>query len=170
LKLTERSENVVLRNSSEDDLPQILEIYNDAIVNLNSTFDLEPQTIEQRREWFGNHGDRYPLVTAVSDGKIVGYCSVSPFSQKPGYNPTVELSVYVHKLHRQRGIGKLLMADIISRSRALGYHAIISIIACGNDASIRLHEGFGFERVGHLRAVGFKFSKWQDVDYYELLL
>jgi L-amino acid N-acyltransferase len=168
--LTEKSGNVILRDSSEDDLPQMLEIYNDAIVNLTSTFDLEPQSIEERRIWFRNHGDRYPLVTAQSEGKIVGYCSISPFSQKPGYNPTVELSVYVHKLHRQRGIGKLLMADVISKARRLGYNAIISIIACDNDASIRLHKGFGFEQVGHLRAVGYKFSKWQDVDYYELLL
>ncbi len=148
----------------------MLEIYNDAIIHLTSTFDLEPQTMDQRRQWFLDHGGRNPLITAESRGRVVGYCSISRFSQKPGYNPTVELSVYVHKLYRQRGIGKLLMTEIISRAKKLGYHAIISIIACDNQASVELHKKFGFEHVGHLREVGYKFSKWQDVDYYELHL
>jgi phosphinothricin acetyltransferase len=145
-------------------------MYNDAVLNLTATFDLEPQSLEQRREWFRQHGEKFPLISAEIGGRVVGFCSLSPFSRKRGYAPTVELSVYVHKNFREKGIGKILMDDIISRARNLGYHAIISIISTENATSLVLHEKLGFQHVGHLREVGHKFSKWQDVDYYELLL
>jgi len=161
---------VKLRSTEEDDLPAILEIYNDAILNLTATFDIEPKSLEERREWFHNHGNKFPLISAEVGGKVVGFCSISPFSQKRGYSPTVELSVYVHKDFRQRGIGKMLMNEIIAKARELGYHAIISIIAGNNAPSVELHRKLGFEPVGHLKQVGYKFSKWHDVDYYELLL
>lgn len=163
------SEEIQLRDSSEKDLEEMLEIYNDAVLNLTSTFDIAPQTLSERREWFLSHGGKYPLVTAELQGMVLGYCSISPFSKKAGYSPTVELSVYVRKTFRRRGIGKLLMTDMITRAKNLHYHAIISIIAQNNEASIKLHQEFGFKRVAHLRQVGYKFSSWQDVEYYELL-
>jgi len=163
-------DKVKLRETLEDDLPQILEIYNDAIQNLTATFDVEPKSLEERRIWFQNHGGKFPLLSVEIDGSVVGYCSISPFSQKRGYSPTVELSIYVHKDFRRRGIGLLLMNEVISRARELGYHAILSIIAGNNAPSVEMHKKLGFEQVAHLRQVGYKFSKWQDVDYYELLL
>src|SRR5208283_5234852 len=143
------STEVKLRDTLENDLPAILEIYNDAILNLTATFDLEPQSIEERRTWFQHHGGKYPLVSAVINGRVMGYCSISPFSQKRGYSPTVELSVYVHKDFRRKGIGKLLMIETISRARQLRYHAIMSLIAGNNEASVELHKKLGFELVGH---------------------
>lgn len=163
-------DEVKLRATVEDDLPSILEIYNDAVLNLTATFDVEPKSLEERRKWFQRHGGNFPLISAVIGGNVVGYCSISPFSQKRGYSPTVELSVYVQKDSRRKGIGILLMNEVISRAKELGYHAIISIIAGNNEPSVELHKKLGFEPVGHLRQVGYKFSKWQDVDYYELLL
>ncbi len=141
LELTSSPSNEIeLRDALEDDLPAILEIYNDAILNLTATFDVEPQSIEERRTWLRHHGGNYPLVSAVIEGRVVGYCSISPFSQKRGYSPTVELSVYVHKDFRRKGIGKLLMNEIISRARQLGYHAIMSLIAGNNEASVECTE------------------------------
>lgn len=168
--LANRKNEIKIRDSVESDLPEMLEIYNDAIVNLTSTFDVERQSLVERREWFLNHDVRHPLISAVKDGSIVGYCSISPFSQKRGYSPTVELSVYVHREFRRKGIGFLLMEEMISRAKRLGYHAIVSVVARGNEASVELHKKLGFVLVGQLKQVGFKFSKWQDVEYYELLI
>lgn len=162
--------DVILRDTLERDLPEILEMYNDAVLNLTATFDLEPQSLEQRREWFLQHDAKHPLISAEIGGRVVGFCSISPFSKKQGYAPTVELSVYVHKEFRRKGLAKMLMEEIISRAKKLGYHTIISIIASNNDPSIALHDKLGFDHVAHLPQVGYKFSKWQDVDYYELLL
>ena len=164
------SNGVLLRDTVEKDLPEILEIYNDAVVNLTATFDLAPQSLAERRDWFRHHGAKYPIISAEIGQRVVGFCSLSPLSQKRGYARTVELSVYVHRDFRGKGVGRVLMKEIISRAQKLGHHAIISIIAVDNESSVLLHQKFGFEHVGHLREVGYKFEKWQDVDYYELLL
>lgn len=164
------SNGVLLRDTVERDLPEILEIYNDAVVNLNATFDLEPQSLAERREWFHRHDGKHPVISAEVGNRVVGFCSLSPFSQKRGYANTVELSVYVHRDFRGKGVGRVLMKEIISRAEKLGHHAIISIIAVDNDSSVLLHQKFGFVHAGHLREVGYKFEKWQDVDYYQLLL
>lgn len=168
--MSKGSSEVVLRNYSERDFEAMLEIYNNEVVNSTSTFDIKPQSLSERQQWFSQHGSNYPLVAAELDGKVVGYCSISPFSKKKGYSPTVELSVYVHKDYRRNGIGEQLLLDMISRARNLGYHAIVSIIAQANKPSVNLHTKLGFEKVAHLHEVGYKFSTWQDVEYYEILL
>ncbi|MGA2874745.1 MAG: N-acetyltransferase family protein [Nitrososphaerales archaeon] len=164
------SDGVIVRDSIEEDLPEILEMYNDAVLNLTATFDLVPQSLEERRTWFLRHGGKYPVISADINGRVVGFCSISPFSSRAGYAPTVELSVYIHKEFRRKGIAMILMKEIISRAKELGYHAILSLIAANNEPSIALHDKLGFEHVAHLPQVGYKFSQWQDVDYYELLL
>lgn len=168
--MTTTVSGVTLRDTVESDLPEILEIYNDAVVNLTATFDIEPVTRNERLEWFRQHGGKYPIISAETGGRVVGYCSLSPFSRKLGYARTVELSVYVHRDFRGKGVGRVLMKEIISRAQKLGHHAIISLIAVDNDSSVLLHQKFGFVQVAHLREVGYKFESWQDVDYYELLL
>jgi phosphinothricin acetyltransferase len=168
--LSERIENPIVRDTRDADLSWILDIYADAVVNLNSTFDIEPPTLDERRLWFRDHNHMHPVISAEVAGRVVGYCSISPFSRKQGYSPTVELSVYVHKDYRRKGIGGALVKEIIARAKTLGYHAIISIITENNQASVELHKKFGFRRVAHLYEVGYKFSEWQNVDYYELLL
>ena len=123
-----------------------------------------------RLEWFRNHSERYPLIVAVKSGKVLGYFGISQFQKTSGYFKTVELSVYVEKNSRKQGIATRLVGEIIDKARNLDYHAIISSIANDNKPSIKLHRNFGFRRVGCLREVGFKFSKWQDTTYYELIL
>jgi L-amino acid N-acyltransferase len=161
---------IKIRDAVIDDLPTMLEIYNDAVKNLTATFDLEEHSLEQRKVWFQQHGGRFPLIVALIDDLVVGYCCLSPYRDKPGYSRSTELSIYLSKEHRGKGIGTFLMKELVSRTRQLGFHTLIGGISSGNIASIKLHEKFGFSFVGRFLEVGFKFGEWQHVDFYQLIL
>jgi L-amino acid N-acyltransferase len=159
-----------LREAQLEDVPDLLAIYNAAILTSPATFDLEPQTLEQRTEWFLAHGERYPILVAVDEEAVLGYACLSPFREKPAYGKTVETSVYVHPNAHRRGVGTALVSAILDRAKELGYHTVIAGITAGNEASERLHQQFGFEKVGTLREVGYKFHQWHDVHFYQLML
>lgn len=163
-------DSIKLREARPEDLAQILEIYNDAVLNTAATFDLEPHTLEARREWFKAHDMHYPLIIAETHRNVAGYCCVSPYASKAGYSKTVELSVYVDRKYRRQGIATALVQEIIGRTKGLGYHAIVSSISSSNQQSVALHRRLGFEFRGCLKHLGFKFGQWQDVSLYELLL
>ncbi|SFB06700.1 MULTISPECIES: GNAT family N-acetyltransferase [unclassified Bacillus (in: firmicutes)] len=159
-----------IREAVITDLPTMLKIYNYAILNLNATFDLVEQTLEERTSWFNKYGGKRPLIVAELEGEVVGYSCLSMFREKAAYDGTVEISVYLSPEHQGKGIGKSLMTEILKRAREIGYHAIIAGITTGNDSSVKLHEKFGFEFVGRFKDVGFKFDQWQSVDFYQLIL
>lgn len=161
---------IKIRNAALEDVPQLLNIYNEAVRSSTATFDLEEQTLDERLAWFETFGDKYPLIVAETDQEVIGYCCLSPFNKKPAYQHTVELSIYLSSPHRGTGIGSMLMQEIIKRARRLQFHSIISLITSGNEASIKLHQKFGFQFAGKLREVGYKFGEWLDVDYYQLLI
>ena len=161
---------IVVRDAIRSDLRALLDIYNNAVLTSTSTFDLEPLTLGQRAKWLSEHGRMHPLVVAESNGLVVGYASLSPFRDKPGHSKSAEDSVYVHRDFQGRGVGTSLMKAILARAVSLGYHTIIAGIVPPNEASVRLHERFGFAYVGNFSEVGFKFSRWQDVAFYQLLL
>lgn len=161
---------LTIREANLEDLPEMLKIYNDAILHLTATFDLEVQTIEERRKWFEAHGGRNPLIVAEVDGVIAGYASLSPFRDKEAYKDTTEISIYISKDHRGLGLGRKLMEEILKRASDLNYHVIIAGITTGNEGSVKLHEKFGFEFIGRFKEVGFKFGEWQSVDFYQLIL
>ncbi|MDF2926983.1 MAG: family acetyltransferase [Paenibacillaceae bacterium] len=163
-------EAMIIRDAIVEDLPGILEIYNDAIRRLTATFDLEEKTLEDRREWFSHYGAHHPLIVAHADGKIAGYSSLSMFREKEAFKSTAELSLYIAEDFRGRGIGKALMLEIVNRARKVGFHTIVSGITAGNEISVRMHEQFGFQYVGNFREVGSKFGRWQDVLFYQLML
>ncbi len=140
------------------------------MVTSPATFDLVPQTLAQRERWFSEHGRSLPLLVAERDGRVVGYASLSQFRDKPGYSKSVEDSVYVHKGFKGKGVGTALMKQVLARAVSLGYHTVVAGIVPPNEASVRLHERFGFAYVGSFREVGFKFSRWQDVAFYQLFL
>ena len=160
----------LLRDAERSDLPTIVEIYNDAILTSTATFEESTQTVESRRDWFNSHGGGYPLIVAESNGNVIGFCSLSLFQKNSGYRNTAELTVYVERENRRKGIATMLMTEILERAKKIGFHAIISSISYDNLPSVKLHERFGFEKVAHLKEVGFKFSRWQDTCYYELIL
>lgn len=161
---------ILTRDARKSDLPTILDIYNDAVLASPATFDLKPQSLGQRRKWFVQHGRLHPLIVAESKGRVIGYASLSKFRDKPGYSKSAEDSVYVHKDFQGMGVGTLLIREILARAVDLGYHTIIAGIVPPNEASVKLHEGLGFSYVGNFREVGFKFSRWQDVAFYQLFL
>lgn len=161
-----------IRLATPDDLSGILEIYNEAVLNTTATYDYEPRTMEHRRAWFEDHvKTNYPVFVAVDPaGRVVGWSSLSRYHDRMGYRFTCENSVYVAADRRGQGIGKLLLAPLIEAARERKFRAIIAAIDAANPVSIRLHAAFGFEQAGHFKQVGFKFGRWLDVVYMELLL
>lgn len=164
--------DIQIRPCTQADLPGVLEIYNEAVLNTTATYDYEPRTLEHRIAWFEDHvKTNYPVFVAVArDGRVVGWSALNRFHDRPGYRFTAENSVYVAADQRCQGIGKLLMPPIIEAARQRGLRAIVAGIDATNEVSLRLHASFGFERVAHLKQVGYKFGRWLDVVYMELLL
>jgi len=159
-----------IREAIKEDLPELLDIYNEAIRTLTATFDLKEQTLEERRVWFEQHNNHYPLITAEVDNQVVGYCSLSPYQPKAAYAYTAELSVYLSAKFQGRGIGTHLVKEILKRAKQLKFHSVIAIITSGNDGSVRLHERLGFTYMGHLKEAGLKFGEWQDIYFYQLMI
>lgn len=153
----------LVRPATEADLPAILDIYNHAVLHSTATFDEEPRALEDQRRWLREHAHPYAVVVAVSGDRVAGWASLSPFHARPAYRFTAEDSVYVHPEHRGRGIGGLLLAELLSLARGNGFHTVVARITGGNDASVRLHARLGFEHAGTEREVGYKFGQWLDV-------
>src|SRR5438477_5534062 len=148
-----------VRPADYADLPGILEIYNEAVLNTTATYDCEPRTMEHRLAWFEEHlKNNYPVFVAQNEAeRIVGWSALNPYHARAGYRFTTENSVYVAADQRGRGIGKALMTPLITGARERGLHAIIAAIDMENEPSVRLHTSFGFEKVGCFKQVGFKF-------------
>jgi len=164
------AQTATIRAATPADLGAINDIYNHYVLHSTCTYQEEPELLEGRRQWFEHHSDRHPVIVAEVAGQVIGWGSLSAYHARSAYRRTVENSVYVHhELHR-RGIGSLLLQDLISRARNLGHRAIIAGIDADQPTSVALHAKFGFEEVGHLKQVGFKFGRWLDVIYMELLL
>lgn len=161
-----------VRPATHDDLPGILEIYNEAVLNTTATYDYELRTLAHRTAWFEDHvKSNYPVFVAVDDaGRVVGWSALNRYHDRVGYRFSSENSVYVAAGHRGRGIGRQLLQPLVEAARRRGLHAILAVIDADNEASIRLHASFGFVKVGHFKQVGYKFDRWLDVVYMELLL
>lgn len=147
------------------DVPAIQEIYNRAVLTTTSSADYEPQPTNHRVVWFREHErEGYPVFVAErADGAIAGWSSLSKYRERIGYRFTAEDSIYIAEAERGKGIGKQLMAPLIEAAETMRLHAILAVIAGDNEPSLRLHAAFGFERVGTLREVIFKFDRWIDV-------
>src|SRR5258708_1646091 len=163
---------VAVREAKKADVPGILEIYNEAVLNTTATADYEPSTLKHRMEWFKLRKKlNLPMFVAVEvGGRIVGWSSLSPYHTRYGYRFTAEVSVYVAADMRGQGIGKLLIPPLIDAAEQRGLHALVASIDSQNAASIRLHESFGFVKKGQLDQIIMKFGRWVDVVYLELLL
>lgn len=161
----------MIRFAEEKDIPALLEIYNDEVVNGVATFDLEPKSLEEWTQWFHAHKGSHPLFVWDEDGSIGGYCSLSPYREKEAYYGTVELSLYIHNNYRRRGIGRALMAHIIDYAREhTDLHTIVSVITAGNEASTRLHSALNFTYCGTIRETGRKFGRYLDIENYQLII
>jgi L-amino acid N-acyltransferase YncA len=162
---------MVIRSAVRSDVPAILDIYNEAVLNTTASYDYEPSTLETRLAWYDAHIEHnYPVFVAEEQDCVVGWSSLSEFRSRAGYRFTGENSIYVAPECRGRGIGKLLMPPLVDAGHRLGLRAIIAAVDAENAVSVHLHELFGFQRVAYLKQVGFKFGRWLDVVYLELLL
>ncbi|WP_174844556.1 MULTISPECIES: GNAT family N-acetyltransferase [Cryobacterium] len=152
-----------MREVRAADLPHIREIYNYYVANSTVTFDEDAMTLaEWRDKFYYLNKQGMPFIVAVSPaGQILGYALVSPWKQKKAYRFTVENSIYLGAASTGKGLGRELLGELITRSKAAGLKEIIAVIADqGADASIKLHRDFGFDEIGRMGKVGFKFERW----------
>jgi phosphinothricin acetyltransferase len=154
---------LVIRPATLSDLPAITEIYNKAVLTTTATFDTEPKSETNRRVWFDEHDARHPILVAESEGVVIGWASLSRWSDRLAYADTAEISLYVKSEYRGLGVGKQLIRQIVEAGQQAGLHTLIARIADGNEVSIHLHKTVGFELVGVMRQVGRKFGRLLDV-------
>ena len=154
---------LTFRRATLEDLDAITEIYNEAILHTAATFDTETKTIEEQKTWFFDHDDKHPILVAVDCEFIVGWASLSKWSDRCAYTDTAEVSLYVKKEHRGKGIGRQLLETILREGQEAGLHTLIARIAEGNEISINLFEHEGFELIGVMKEVGRKFGRLLDV-------
>lgn len=150
----------------------ILAIFNEAIQNSTALYDHAPRTMDSMRTWFATKSaGNFPIIgVATDDGELMGFASYGTFRAWDGYLRTVEHSVYVQRDHRQRGLGEQLMRELIERARSQHHHVMVGVIDADNHASVDLHLRLGFTHAGTLRQTGFKFGRWLDVAFYQLIL
>lgn len=151
-----------IRDATEDDLPALLAIYNDAVRTLDAIWTEDEDDHSHRAAWLADRQRAgFPVLVATdAGGRVAGYASYGPYRSKPGYRLTVEHSIYMDPAARGAGLGTPLMAALIARARAEGYHLMVAVIEAENKGSIRFHERLGFAMVGHLPEAGFKFGRW----------
>lgn len=152
--------------------PEILAIFNDAIINSTALYDYKPRTMASMEAWFeAKRKGRFPVLGAFGDdGRLAGFATYGPFRAFPAYKYSVEHSVYVRKDCRGHGLGRLLLAEIIQAAQKQEYHMMIGGIDSANAASIRLHRGAGFIQCASIKQAGFKFGRWLDLEFYQLIL
>jgi len=154
---------LALRKASIDDLVEITEIYNEAIINTTATFDTQPKTLEEQKTWFDSHQPNYPILIAEQDNLVVGWASLSKWSDRCAYSGTAEVSLYVRKEYRGKGIGRQLLKALIEEGKTINLHTIIARIAGNNKVSHNLFESEDFQKIGAMKEVGRKFGKLLDV-------
>ena len=162
---------VTIRPAAANDLHGILAIVNHAILYTTAIYDYEPRTIEAQQQWFDDKmKEHFPVIVAEADAKIVGFASYGAFNPKVGYRRTVEHSVYVADGLSGNGIGKQLLYELISLAKSQKLHVMVGLIDASNIRSIEFHKKFGFTENSILKEVGFKFGKWLDVQFMQLIL
>lgn len=164
------------RRAEARDAESLRQIYNAEVVDSTVTMDLVPRSLEDQLRWVEEHRGVHGAVVACDDDpvtgeeRVLGYASISPWKSKPGYSTTVENSVYVHRDHQSRGIGRILLDEVLRIAIDSGFHACMARIVAGHEASIRLHASRGFELVGVEREVARKFGRWIDIAVMQRLL
>ena len=159
-----------IRPATTDDLEPITAIYNEAILKTVATFDTVPKSLVDQRRWFQEHVPRYPIIVAELEGKVVGWASLSRWSDRPAYDETAEVSAYVDADHRGKKFGRALLEALVEAGRNGGFHTLVSRIVQGSEVSVHLHARLGFAHVGVLREAGRKFGKRLDVTIMQKVL
>jgi L-amino acid N-acyltransferase len=163
---------MIITSCDESYAEPILAILNDAILNSTALYDYQPRTLEMMRNWFAEKSRHdCPVLGALTpQGTLMGFVTYGQFRVRPAYKYTVEHSLYVARDYRRQGVGRRLLEEIIVTAQRQDYHALIGCIDTENAVSIALHRQLGFHEAGTMREVGFKFGRWLDIVFYQLLL
>ena len=158
----------MIRNAKSTDLNDILDIYNDVIMNTTAVYDYKPQALEERISWYEKKvKEGYPLFVYEDKNHAIGYATYGAFRDWPAYKYTVEHSVHVHKDHRGKGVGTILMKELIKCANDKGYATMVAGIDVNNEVSLIMHKKLGFTYCGTVRKAGFKFGRWLDLAFYQ---
>lgn len=159
-----------LRPATVADLAAINAIYNHYVVHSTCTYQTEPSTAEERANWFNLHDVPHPIIVAEEAGEVIGWGALNQFHPRQAYGRTVEDSVYVRHDQHRRGVGRTILKELVRLAIERGYHTILGGISADQEASIALHASLGFEKVSHLREVGYKFDRWLDVIWMQKMI
>lgn len=161
---------IEIRTAIPSDATVIAAIYNHYVLNSTATFDTEPGSVDDRLLWLEEHGDEYPVLVAESADGVLGWGSLSRWATRPAWSRTAEVGVYVAHDATGSGVGPALLTALVQAGRRAGLHALIAQIEAGNEPSIKMAQRAGFERVGTLKEVGYKFQSWLDVVLVEKII
>lgn len=162
---------MLIRKATEKDLNQINAIYNESVLIETGTFDIIQRSIEERIKWFNNRKEKHIVLVAEDmNGEIAGWASVNAYSDRLAFEDTVENSVYVKKTQRGKGLGKILLEELIYHCEKAGVHTIIARVTEENKISIKIHEDLGFETVGIMKEMGKKFGRYLDLRIMQKIL
>lgn len=152
--------------------PEILAIFNDAILNSTALWEYKARTLETMKTWFATKtAGNFPIIGLVDDdNQLLGFASYGTFRAWAAYKYSVEHSVYVRADQRGKGLGKILLHELIKKAKEQEFHTLIGAIDIDNKGSIALHEKMGFEYAGTIKQAGYKFGRWLDFVFYQLVL
>ncbi|MBL8002743.1 MAG: N-acetyltransferase [Flavobacteriales bacterium] len=160
-----------IRPATEQDLPAILAIMNEVIANSLAIYAYAPVPLEDRQAWFAaQRAGGWPVLVAELQGKVVGFGSIGPFRTRPAYKYSAEHSVHVDAAHRGNGVGSALLTALIAEAQALGLRTLIGGIDAGNTGSLAFHARYGFAECARIKDVAFKFGRWLDLVFVQLIL
>ena len=165
--------NFTIRKAEAKDVPRLMDIYNYEVLHGTATFDIHPKDLSERMAWFQEHQEKnHPLIVAeMEDGRLAGYASLSSYREKEAYAATAELSVYIAVECRGKGGASALIQEILRLAKEeTDLYTVISVITAGNEASLHLHEKFGFTCCGTMKDVGKKFGQRLSIVNYQLIL
>ncbi|ASW43288.1 GNAT family N-acetyltransferase [Clostridium isatidis] len=149
------------------DAKDIVDIYNYYILNTNITFEEEELTIKEMEKRIREKTKKYPWLVYEEDKKVLGYAYLSQWKERSSYRYSCEASIYLHKDYKGKGLGTKLYEELLKLAKEINMHIIISGITIPNEASIKLHERLGFEKVAEFKEVGFKNNSWLNVGYWQ---
>jgi phosphinothricin acetyltransferase len=161
---------MIIRYIEESDAESIAEIYNYYVENTSFTGDETPFSAEHMKNRINDISRNYPWLVLEDNSEILGYVYVNQWRFRSAYRHSAELSVYIRNGVRTKGLGSMLFTYLLEDLKKRNVHTVISAIVLPNKASISLHEKFGFKKVAHFTEVGYKFEKWLDLGYWEIVL
>jgi L-amino acid N-acyltransferase YncA len=162
---------MTIRAATEQDIPAITAIYNEVVANSTAVWTEKPDTEAERLAWMrARRALGYPVLVATDGAAVLGYGTFSDFRAWPGYRHTVEHSVYIHAGHRGRGLGGVIINELVEAASVLGKHVLLAGIDGANEASLRLHARAGFAEVARMPEVGCKFGRWLDLIFMQRML